>query len=53
MGGESRRISLLRVPNPREKAGRGNGTGVFRGPTGVLRAGKEGMGNKAQKFQFG
>ena len=53
MGGASRRISLLRVPNPREKAGRGNGTGVFRGPTGVLRAGKEGMGNKAQKFQFG
>jgi hypothetical protein len=53
MGGESRRTSLLRVPKPREKASRGNGTEVFRGSTGVLRVGKEKMGGKAQKFQFG
>ena len=53
MSVESRRTSLLRVPNPREKAGRGNGTGAFRGSTGVLRAGKEKMGSKAQKFQSG
>ena len=53
MGGESRRTSLLRVPNPCEKASRGNSTRVFRGSTGVLRVGKEKTGGKAQKFQFG